>query len=527
MKTLVKQRYMQIPISRDIQTKNLCLRKNGQVVFEINSRIDVCQPENYQYLDMRDLLGEELDLECIPRIPFQPEYFGQIPRDESLYKEKYRPAVHFTAARGWINDPNGAIWYEGQYHLFFQHNPADVCWNNMHWGHAVSPDLIHWEEREIALFPDSLGSMYSGSAIVDDHNLTGLKETEHDVLLLFYTAAGNASRLSAEKKFTQCLAYSTDGGNTFKKYSENPILDFVVNENRDPKVIYSPELQKYVMALYLDGNEYALYTSENLTDWNLLQKVILPDDIECPDIYPLVTDAGNSYWVFSGAGDRYLIGRFENGKLNFIQPAHKLYYGERAKSYAAQSFSNQPDGRRLRIAWNQCNIPRSNFEHSMCIPVEMSLVERDGAVLLCGTPVKELESIAAPGGEIPAGALTKEGVSLDLSGKAQDITLEIETTENSVLCLSLLGLDITINTEEKNLSYSNASMPLIISGGAARIRLITDTHCVEIFAGRGQAYMCVPHVADYTLNTLKLSLKDGAARINALKSSGLENIWAR
>ena len=143
---------------------------------------------------------------------------------EGVYSSSLRPRIHFSAAYGWLNDPNGLVYHDGVYHLFFQHNPAGTGWATMHWGHAVYTDLFHWEEKDIALFPDKMGSMYSGSAIVDKKNVSGLSENG-DTILLYYTAAGNGCELSLREVayYTQCMAYSKDGGKTFVKYENTQL----------------------------------------------------------------------------------------------------------------------------------------------------------------------------------------------------------------------------------------------------------------------------------------------------------------
>ena len=393
MKIKVDKKYLILPLGYYATKKKLEFFIDEELVFDIDATIDFIEPDYFQYLNIERFIGEELEIICpqcediiLETTDYQPV--------EDIFKEKYRPRVHFSAKRGWINDPNGLVYYKGYYHLFFQHNPAGTKWGNMHWGHAVSKDLVHWEEKECALYPDEMGTMFSGSAIVDWDNVTGLKENDNDVILLFYTAAGGTSKLSEGQKFTQCLAYSTDGGETFTKYSGNPIIPHVEDENRDPKVIYSPELKAYVMALYLSENRYMLFSSKNLLDWVMMHEITLPGDSECPDFYPLPLngDGDKCKWVFSGASDRYLIGDIINGSFRPAQLSKRLHYGR--NSYASQTFSDIPgdDGRRIRIAWNTMEVPNSYFNCAMCFPTEMSLKTINGEMYLCTWPVKEIEN---------------------------------------------------------------------------------------------------------------------------------------
>ena len=200
-----------------------------------------------------------------------------------LYSETYRPQFHFTAERNWLNDPNGLVYFGGEYHLFFQHNPEGTEWGNMTWGHALSTDLLHWKQQPHALFPDTLGTMFSGSGVVDWNNTTGFRSPDAKTppLVMIYTAAGDTSPASKGQPFTQCLAYSNDKGRTWTKYTGNPILKQIAGGNRDPKVVWYAPTNQWIMALYLEKNEFAFFTSPNLKNWTLLHKMDVPGTDEC------------------------------------------------------------------------------------------------------------------------------------------------------------------------------------------------------------------------------------------------------
>ena len=237
--------------------------------------------------------------------------------DDKLYGETYRPQFHFTARDGWLNDPNGLVYFAGEYHLFFQHNPKASTWGSMTWGHAVSTDLVHWQQMPNAIEPDALGTIFSGSAVVDWENTAGFKVWSEPALVAMYTAAGGSSPESEGQPFTQCLAYSNDRGRTWVKYAGNPVLPHIVGENRDPKVIwYAPE-QVWVMALFLDGHNFALFTSPDLKEWERIQTLAIPGSSECPDFFPLPLDgeASKLKWVFTAANGKYLVGDFDGHKF--------------------------------------------------------------------------------------------------------------------------------------------------------------------------------------------------------------------
>ena len=500
MKIMIEKRYMLIHVGTEAKKKKLLLRDAaGNIRIELDVRLSAA-PDYLLPYDLRDYIGQEMTLASEPEIGFQP-VFADAPDDTGLYHEKLRPAAHFTAPRGWINDPNGFVYYEGQYHLFYQHNPADTVWGNMHWGHAVSRDLVRWEDRGETLFQDEHGAMYSGSAVIDEHNLTGLKQNEHAPLLLFYTAAGCNARMNAGVPFTQRLAYSVDGGETFIKYP-HAILPNISEGNRDPKIIWCDELGCYVMALYLRGREFAFYRSDNLLDWTVFQRLCLEDDDECPDFYPLECE-GARYWVLTAAHDHYLVGRFEHGLFQPVQSPGKLHAG---KSYAAQSCFGLANNRRVRFGWNRSNIPNMPFTGSMTTPQEMTLKRIGDAMKLCAYPAAEFGALR---GE------KREGRgSLTLTGRANDVELTMPAEDGKAV--TLFGLSIVY--ENGKLTANGEKLHVRAENGLLRLRIVQDVHAVEVYANGGEATMLIEHRSDLFLNRVECA----GAEIAAWP---LENIW--
>lgn len=531
----VEKRYLILPIGYEARGKKLCLYRGGELVAEADLPLDTVCPDYELYWDLSARLGEELCLEIEPEIDFVPRFADEAPEGTVVGKpggvsfdEKYRPQTRFSPQKGWMNDPNGLVYDGERYHLFFQHNPFSHRWSNMHWGHAVSDDLLHWEEKEPALSPDALGTIYSGSAVMDRENRSGLGKDGKAAMLLFYTAAGGTSRRSKGARFTQCLAYSTDGGKNFKKYPGNPVVSHREAENRDPKVIYVPEISAYVMAIYLDGNRYALLRSENFLDWTFLQELTLPDDAECPDLYPLSWDGDPSarYWVFSGASDRYVIGSFSEGVFRPLFETGRLHYGR--NSYAAQTFSDIPasDGRRIRLSWNTMQTPGTRFCCSLCTPCEMRLKKIGERPVLTAWPIREMRSLFLAEEKL---ALQNIGVGKRTlsrrAAKPQWMEFEVETTSDALFSLSLFGERVEVNAAENTLSCLGTVLPLGGMAGKMHFLLLADATGFEIFAGQGEAFSSLGFLADESLSSLTLDVRCGAVESLRASLASLSSVW--
>ena len=321
------KRYLLLPVKtrpKDAPKQRATLIVDGKPVRAFDIELDD-HPDWFAHLDVSEWKGRSATVR-VEKIPEPSDAADLITTSDeiwnaaALYSEPLRPQLQFSNRRGWVNDPNGLVFYNGEYHLFFQHNPYGWHWGNMHWGHATSPDLVHWQEHGEALYPDDLGAMFSGSAVVDWKNTSGFGKDGKPPLVLFYTAAGNPC--------TQCIAYSTDG-RTFTKFSGNPVVKNIAPGDRDPKVIWHEPTKRWVMVLYVgqpsaDGktgtngkpkvtHAIHFFTSPNLRDWTPTSVVLGGDDndrffYECPDFFelPVNGDAIKSKWVLSGANSEYL-----------------------------------------------------------------------------------------------------------------------------------------------------------------------------------------------------------------------------
>jgi len=314
---------------------------------------------------------------------------------DSVYQEQNRPQLHFSSKRGWNNDPNGLVFYRGEYHLYYQHNPYERLWQNMHWGHAVSTDLLHWEELGDVLYPDELGTMFSGTATIDVNNSSGFQTGDHPPIVAAYTA--HQSLENGDAIQTQCIAYSNDKGRTFTKYDANPVVDSKAKWNsrntRDPKIFWHEPSDKWVMVLF-EKDGHSFYNSDNLKEWTYLSH--LPGFWECPELFELPIDGNryNSKWVIYGASGTYMLGDFDGREFKVTSGKHTYVNGQ---LYAAQTFNNIPesDGRRIQISWGRGMEHHGNmpFGQMMLFPTELTLRSTRNGIRLFNEPIEEIKHL--------------------------------------------------------------------------------------------------------------------------------------
>ncbi len=534
-------RYLCLPVQNDAPCRKITVREGNTLIYDL----DVCLAEEgresttvLMYADLHPFMDKTLSFflrEDERETPYKPQLTAQR-AGECDYNTHLRPRVHFTSRYGWNNDPNGLIFVDNVYHMFYQHNPVGVRWGNMHWGHATSGDLIHWVEKPEALFPDGTGTMYSGSAIADNDNITGLKDGDFTPMLLYYTAAGNNSILSKDVPFTQRLAYSTDGGMTFRKYDmDKPMLPHIVAANRDPKVIWAEELGKWLMALYLDGNDYALFVSTDLLHWDKFQDIPMPGDSECPDFYPLnCIETGERLWVFSGASDTYMVGLLsENGfhPLDDVRP-YRLGGGG---SYAAQTFSGMGD-RVVKIAWGQMMPKDAEFCCQMLLPVDVTLHhDTDGKYRMATNPIKAVEDLRVRQVTVDKGASRCCPLRYSLGDNACDITIRVGKNASPVVC-ELFGMTLTLDGAANKLTLPGREIPLgydrpeepcrCCCYDGYTVRLIVDAISMEVFADGGRIYTALEVFPDFEKDQLLIyPAGEGIKEDVSVDIAPLHRIW--
>ena len=448
------------------------------------------------------------------------------PPAAALYNEKYRPQFHFTPRKNWTNDPNGLVYYKGEYHLFFQHNPKGINWGNMTWGHAVSTDLIHWKQLPDAIEPDELGTIFSGSAVVDWKNTSGFQTGEEKVLVAFYTSAG--SHAPKKVPFTQSIAYSNDRGRTWIKYKNNPVIGHIRASNRDPKVIWHEPTKTWIMALYLDRDDFTLFFSKNLKEWTHLQDIKLPGSGECPDFFPLHVDGepANTRWVFWGANGRYLLGNFDGRKFTPQTGPIESIVGN---FYASQTYSDIPesDGRRIQIAWMAGGkFPGMPFNQQMSIPCELTLRTFPEGIRLCRVPLREIDKLRGVHWDLKDTTLQPgEKLLSTISAELFEIQAEIELGSVSEIVFNLRGNPLTYNVKGKMLSCKGKKVKLDPIDGVIKLHILVDRTSIEVFPnyGRVTMHLCFPLDPEKTLQYL--SADGGKANIKSLKLYRLKSIW--
>ena len=488
--------------------------------------------------DLSEWLGKDLVLKTrqfdqknqaiLDKITFADD----IMESNDLYREPLRSQFHFSSKRGWLNDPNGLVFYDGEYHLFYQHNPFN--WDhsrndyNKTWGHAVSSDLVHWQELPGAIHPDHLGPIYSGSAVVDHYNTTGFQTGTEKPIVCIYTSAGGRSPWSLDKKFTQSLAYSNDRGRSFTIYDGNPVQENIEYINRDPKAIWYEPTKQWVIVLHFDERAMGFFTSKDLKTWELQSECESKIMQDCPEFFQLAVDGDqkNKKWVLYGGNGAYMFGEFDGQIFKPETKETQFNYGN--CFYASQTFSNIPEsvGRRIQMAWGVIPTEGMPFNMMMLFPVELTLHGTGDGLRMFAYPVKEIKKLhkkeyswnntnLIPGVKILSG-INSELLDIDADfavGKAKSFGFDIN------------GIRIAYNTREQNLVCGENEAHLSPVKGAIRLRVLVDRNSIEIFANDGRIYMPVRALKQNADKKLAVFTNGGNTKINLLKVYELKSIW--
>ena len=513
----ISKHYLNIPVAGSSEMHVIQIQVKGVQKREIPLQLAEHSPDYWIFIDVSEFRGQTITLSgasseaALNRI-YQSDTIEGV---DALYKERNRPQFHFTVKRGWSNDVNGPIFYKGQYHLFWQAFPFGVNWDTgfMYWGHAVSNDLLHWQELSPALMVDRIGSPWSGSSLVDHNNDGGWGK---DALVLVYTAFDRHS-----KKQVQCIAYSTDNGVTFTRYAGNPILDsnreVGSNDTRDPKVFWYEPTRHWVMVLF-EKDGMSFYTSGDLKQWT--RKSHFKGLHECPDLFemPVDGDTGHTKWILHGGSSSYYIGSFDGE--SFMPESPELRYAEGTNVhgddvlYAAQSFAEMPGRRRVQMAWGRIKPEGMPFSQMMLFPTEFHLVTTRTGLRLRATPIAEIERLRRSTQTWSSLTAADANHALNEAGsKPLDVRLNVTLEKD----------------DELNIRYSGNTIATIHStefeNGNGGVEILIDKGVAEIFVDGGARYLITELPTSPGGHGLELSLGRTMSRVARLEICRMKSIW--
>ncbi|MDN4067127.1 PfkB family carbohydrate kinase [Paenibacillus vini] len=501
-------------------------------------------------------------------MPTTEEINQMIESKKQNIDEHFRPGFHFSPPSHWLNDPNGLVFYEGSYHLFYQHHPYGNTWGPMHWGHAISKDLVHWEHLPIALFPDEHGAIFSGCCVVDWKNSSGLFEDSHGLVALFTHA--DIYPETGQPRQRQSLAYSSDKGHTWHKYEGNPVLseDDLI-DFRDPKVFWHAQSERWIMVI-VAGDHVRFYQSENLREWSYTSEfgkgVGSHDGVwECPDLFELpIDDTGRSKWVLiisigdnpdcpEGSRTQYFIGEFDGKSfINDNAADHIMWLDYGRDNYAGVTWSDIPeqDGRRVIIGWMSNwkyanETPTGAWRGAMTLPRALSLTERDGKLTLIQMPVRELEqlregSIRWNDITVKPGAPLLQKVNEDLLEIEADIDIPSSKEVHIKLKSSgqsevVIGYDpenqwLFIDRSKSGVTNFHTSFATKHGAGLAalndkiKLHIWLDRNSVEVYANHGLVTLTDQIFPDAPMEQVEVSTQSGQVVLNSLQIHTLKSI---
>ena len=519
-------KYVLLPVEEKAENANIrIIGMENQCTRRPNVRLAVDNVDYYVPLEVKD--GQLLDIifhgdrrttgnmkgfACWKEMKFSDTF-------DTTNREKFRPAYHHTPQYGWMNDPNGMFYKDGEWHLYYQYNPYGSLWENMTWGHSVSKDLVHWEALPLAIAADALGTIFSGSCVVDKDNTAGFGK---NAVIAFYTSAGEAQ--------TQSMAYSTDGGRTFNKYGKNPVVTFNAPDFRDPKVFWYDGTNRWIMMLAV-GQEMQIWSSANLKDWQ--KESSFGSEYgnhggvwECPDLLKI-----EDKWVwicninpggpFGGSATQYFVGDFDGHKFtceSMPKVTKWLDYGK--DHYATVSFSNAPDGRTVVLAWmsnwqyaNQ--VPTRQFRSANSIARDLGLFKDGEETYVSVIPSKETLAMRGKKIKNPTDACE---IVVDVKG-SMELILSNTKGEQVVMKYDAQKQTFAMNRKQSgDISFSEA-FPIETTapthGALKQLRLFIDHSSIEAFASDGKMAMTNLVFPNEPYNTLKV--KGGKATIYEIK----------
>ena len=572
---------MIIPIKEACDEVTLTIDKGGETLYVADIRLALDGGEDYCVpLDLAHFGAKKKNVHFSGVT--DKDAWGVITLSDSrpeIPEDKYRPVYHHTPEYGWMNDANGLFFKDGLYHLYYQYNPFACVWGNMHWGHSVSKDLVHWEHEPVALYRDAYGHIFSGSSVVDINNTAGFGV---GAVVSFYTSY-NTRR---EYIQTQCMAYSLDNGMTFTKYEGNPVLVPFdgIKDFRDPKVFwYEPE-QKWIMIVSAD-KEMRFYTSKDLKEWEFMSAWgqgygVQPRQFECPDFFQLTTADGETKWVmivnvnpgcyFGGSATQYFVGEFDGREFTCDSPKETVKWLDWGKDhYATVCFSNTGD-RVIAVPWMSnwqygTIVPTKYFRSANAVPRQLGLFKDGGEFYVSAYPVVEMSALereSRTAGPVVVAGKTQAASLFDSTDGAYELELSIANMPAGVSGLRLLNgsgdkVDMyfdssagrfvmdrtqsglvdfgdrgTVHEIENHdgrktmsLNYKNdfalATWAPFNVGGSHTMKILFDVCSLEVFIDGGRVAMTNLVFPDKPYDTLELYSDGGRFAVDEIKITSL------
>ena len=482
---------------------------------------------------------------------FQFSSFSQSSSND-YYNETHRPQFHFTPESNWMNDPNGLVYYKDKYHLFYQYYPEGIVWGPMHWGHASSKDLYHWEHHPIALYPDELGNIFSGCAVIDKQNTAGFGK---NAMIAIYTYHDDKLKEQGYNNTeSQAIAYSLDEGITWTKYSGNPVINNSSEKDfRDPNVFWNDDLNAWNMVL-ASGDRVKIYTSENLKEWKYKSDFKPNPDLskigtwECVDLFKMTYNTEEK-WVMivnhdrltpnGGSGTRYFIGDFDGEVFTNTQASKWLDYG--TDYYAGVTFYNVPNDKRILISWMSNwlyaqKTPTKVWRSAMTLPRELLLDKKENEYFLKQRIAGEFDDILDP-------ILSKKEVQLpyekkNISLSQAELSFNFEGEHLLITLSNKLGESLNLELDHKQLSidrsksgitefsevFAENTQVMPIDEKITDFQIVLDRASIEILLNSGKYSMTNIFFPNSEFSNLKFE-SDDDSKINNMTINRVKTTW--
>ncbi len=484
------------------------------------------------------------------------------------YGEKHRPQIHFTPKENWMNDPNGLVYYNDAYHLFYQHYPKEAVWGPMHWGHALSKDLIHWKHLPIALYPDSLGMIFSGSAVVDKENSSLLGVNASAPLVAIFTYHNAAMEKAGRNDYqTQGMAFSLDSGKTWTKYDRNPVVTNPGEKDfRDPKVFWHKDSKKWILTL-VAGDHAEFYASNDLKQWAKLSEFGKDYGThggvwECPDLFPLTVEGESAQkWILivninpggpnGGSATQYFIGDFDGTTFKCDTDRSKVSWIDYGPDdYAGITWSNAPDNRTIFIGWMSNwayaqAVPTSPWRSANTIPRELKLIRSNNELHVASVVVPELSQLEEENRSFGILEL-RDSINLTKEMKPNMVTSRwtgsLEAKDWRFVFSNSMGQRVTVGFEkESNRFFLDRTMsgdttfskdfskicyaPRIATIGAIGFDMVVDVSSVEVFFDNGLTVMTGLFFPETPFDQVTVYAGDEPVSADKLVGRSLKSIW--